>query len=499
MKNQVRKKCILLLGLLMILKVSAQNENDCYKNIDLAKTYLLGSEVIIKDEAKAISLLKPCADQGYAEAQYVLGIIYKKGWGVAVNEKEAFKYIKLSAEKKYTKAVCELGVLYKEGIGCKLNFNTAISYFEESHRLGFEKGAYSIGYMYFKGLGSLEQDYKKAIEWFELSSHPMAKHWLGICNYFGYGMPVNKDQAIELWLDNPITNSEVILEHLDVNPNLINIGKVKENSVDVSEFGTSQINQVISEPVVSNTEESKKITTASLLGEWEGKLVELDWSKERINRTFPISIEFKKDNATYDLSYKATINKNSIENYGILLDNNIYLNDSEVQLPRLYQDNREKYTLEYEMLSFNTIEIKEINNIKYLIADVETLVKDWNEQGTPMLMILGNTKGLTDNGEDIDEALISGLLSLKGDNFITTYPNPFQNDLLIQYDLETATSTSVEIYSFDGEFAQTIVSGKNQEAGGHLYHVDTDSYKKGLYVVRVSTNNITHTKLIVKK
>ncbi len=501
--KKLRNKFLLCfsLGILsMLTYAQAQVSQDCDQLVNTAKALLVGSESVIKDQAAAISLLQNCAEKNDAQAQYILGLIYKIGIGIPSNEKEAFNYIQLAAAQDYPEAVCELGVLYKDGIGCTLNFDTAITYFSKAEALGYSKGSYSIGYLYFKGLGSIEQDYAKAIEWFAKSDYPMAQHWLGICNYFGYGMPVNKQKAMELLLTNEhATNSAVLAEHLETNADLLDLGIQKENTLKATEFSTTKINQVVSSANEQGEEEIIEITKATLAGEWKGKLIELDWAGKRMNRSFSISLALSKNEQTQDLDYNVALNNTTSSSYGIFLDDNFYFDDFSMPLPRLYQDDAVKYTLDYNVLSINTIEIKEINNIRYLVANVDTQVTDWNEPGPPMLLVLGNTKALTDNGQEIDEDLIEALAQLQDDSFITLYPNPFKNDLLIQYDLAEDSITSVELYSFGGEFTKTIVAGESQKAGNHLYHVNGSAYQNGLYVVRVTANNMVHTKLIIKE
>ncbi|WP_010179008.1 T9SS type A sorting domain-containing protein [Aquimarina agarilytica] len=502
MKKQINTFLLSVsLGVLTV-HTHAQTEitNDCYLQVNRVKELLVGSDTVIKNEAAAISLLQQCVVQNDAQAQYILGLLHKKGIGMPVNEHEAFKYIELAAKQDYPEAVCELGVLYKDGIGCTLNFDTAIAYFSKAEALGYSKGSYSIGYLYFKGLGSIEQDYAKAIEWFAKSDYPMAQHWLGICNYFGYGMPVNKQKAMELLLTNEhTTNSAVLAEHLETNADLLDLGIQKENTLKATEFSTSKINEVVSTTAEQGAEEAIEISKATLTGEWKGKLIELDWAGKRMNRSFPITLNLTKNKQTQDLDYSVAVNNTTSTSYGIFLDDNFYFDDFSMALPRLYQDDAVKYTLDYNVLSINTIEIKEINNIRYLVANVDTQVTDWNEPGPPMLVVLGNTKALTDNGQEIDQDVIEALAQLQDVSFITLYPNPFKNDLLIQYDLAQDSVTSVELYSFAGEFTKTIVANQTQTAGNHLYHVNGSAYPKGLYVVRVTANNSIHTKLIIKE
>jgi len=505
--NRINSKAKLMIFSLMLATCYASTAQvtsaDCEQIIYQAVSLIKGNETIIKDETRGFNLLLPCADAGNAEAQFIIGSLYKSGLGIIKDENKAFQYIKKAALQDHLYATCELGVLYKDGIGCELNFDKAIQWFEKAEALGNSKGSYSIGYMYFKGLGSVEQNYRKAIEWFQKSNYPMAKHWLGICNYFGYGIPVNKDRALELWLDNPISNSKVILEHTQNYPNLLSLGNTKAGSLKATDFGADQINQTITaenQAISGITTQKAEVTKEQLTGEWQGKLIELDWANKRINRTFPATMSFGKSKLVNGVGYQVTINESTSKSeLGILLDNSLYLDEATMALPRLYQDDRNKYNLDYDLLSFNTLEVKEINNIRYLIANVETKVKDWNEPGAPMLLVLGNTKALTDNGQEIDESLIEELTKLKDDSFIKLYPNPFKSDLLIQYELGEESTTSVEIYDFAGQFPQTIVSDTPQAVGKYLYHFDGSNLPNGLYVVRVKANDVVYTKLIIKE
>ncbi len=51
------------------------------------------------DYTTALKELKPLAEQGQADAQYNLGLMYSNGWGVVQNYKAAVKWYKLAAEQ----------------------------------------------------------------------------------------------------------------------------------------------------------------------------------------------------------------------------------------------------------------------------------------------------------------------------------------------------------------------------------------------------------------
>lgn len=60
---------------------------------------------------------KPLAEQGIAEAQYNLGLIYSKGQGVSRNHEEAVKWYRLAAEQGFAESQTNLGLMYGKGQG----------------------------------------------------------------------------------------------------------------------------------------------------------------------------------------------------------------------------------------------------------------------------------------------------------------------------------------------------------------------------------------------
>ncbi|MGC9857040.1 tetratricopeptide repeat protein, partial [Escherichia coli] len=56
------------------------------------------------DTRKAILWYKEAAEQGYAHAQYTLGLIYRNGSGINVNHYESQKWLKLAAKQHYKNA-----------------------------------------------------------------------------------------------------------------------------------------------------------------------------------------------------------------------------------------------------------------------------------------------------------------------------------------------------------------------------------------------------------
>lgn len=498
-KPKLFKSLFRLYVILVTYSLNAQEvKSECDKNIKLAHILLNGSNTISKNPEGAISLIEKCVEDGSIKAQYLLGMLYKKGIGVPVDHKMAYKYIEKAAQSGHPGAACELGILYKDGTGCKLDFNKAINWFVSAYELGNQKASYSLGYMHFKGLGSVGQNYAKAIEWFKKSEFPMAKHFLGICNYFGYGTSINKQKALELLLTNEtITNSEKLAHFLEENINTSISNHTKKNN-------DSAFKPILKKgSKISNIDESNNLATLSkkdLIGDWKGKIIELDWSRSKILRNINTTLSFSKNKDLDELNYHIDIEGQTSENYGIFIEDSFYLNKLNISLPRIYLDDNIKSKLNYDLLSISDINIKEIDHVYYLVANIESKVLDWNEPGPPMKLILKDTKVSTDNGKEIDEDFLNELAKIQDNSFITLYPNPFKTDLLVQYDLTEESLTSVEIFSFGGSFVKKIVDKKIQKSGNHLYHIDgTEFRQQGLYVVKVIVNDKVYTKLIVKE
>ena len=70
-----------------------------------------------KDFALALSLWKPLAEQGNAEAPTLLGAMYWQGEGVPRDHKEAAHLYLLAAEAGYARAQYDIGFMYGFGEG----------------------------------------------------------------------------------------------------------------------------------------------------------------------------------------------------------------------------------------------------------------------------------------------------------------------------------------------------------------------------------------------
>ena len=72
---------------------------------------------------------KQLAEQGKAEAQYNLGLMYSLGKDIPKNDPEAIKWYLRAAEQGFAEAQTNLGLMYGKGQGIEQNFNEAVKWY----------------------------------------------------------------------------------------------------------------------------------------------------------------------------------------------------------------------------------------------------------------------------------------------------------------------------------------------------------------------------------
>lgn len=88
----------------------------------------------LEDDEKEIMCYQKAADLGVAEAYYELGIHYKEGWKVELNEKKAFECFTKAAELGSTDALITLSIMYKKGNSIvEKDFEKAFEYAYEAY------------------------------------------------------------------------------------------------------------------------------------------------------------------------------------------------------------------------------------------------------------------------------------------------------------------------------------------------------------------------------
>ena len=79
------------------------------------------------------------AEQGYAKAQFNLGLIYYNGQGVRQDYTQAVQWYRKAAEQGDAKAQYNLGVMYDNGQGVRQNYKIAKEWFGKACDNGLQQ------------------------------------------------------------------------------------------------------------------------------------------------------------------------------------------------------------------------------------------------------------------------------------------------------------------------------------------------------------------------
>lgn len=122
-----------------------------------------------KDDQQAVAWYRKAAEQGDAQAQYVLGLMYFDGRGVVQDDQQAQAWYRKAAEQGYASAQVNLGLMHVSGRGVPKDDAQAVAWLRKAADQGNPYGQHGLGLMYMVGRG-LPKDNELAYFWFLLSS-----------------------------------------------------------------------------------------------------------------------------------------------------------------------------------------------------------------------------------------------------------------------------------------------------------------------------------------
>jgi hypothetical protein len=183
------------------------------------------------DYETALRLLRAPAEQGNADAQLLLGVMYQDGDGVPKDAAQAAQWIRKAAEQDNATAEFALGVMYLQAMGVPKDEAAAVRWLEKAAtrvppaqftlaRFHEEKGNYAealkwyrllasrgdadsqndVGHFYETGRG-VPQNYTEAANWYRFAAdqgNASAQNNLGTLYAKGRGVP-RDDVAAYMW------------------------------------------------------------------------------------------------------------------------------------------------------------------------------------------------------------------------------------------------------------------------------------------------------------
>lgn len=151
---------------------------------------------------EAAKKVKALADQGHAQAQLRLGMLYASGKGVQLNYTQAAHWFQKAAEQNLPEAQSYMGWLHANGYGVEQDDKMAGHYYLKAAEQGLAKDQYTVGTMYRWGRYGVEADVQKMLDWYQSAAqlgYAPAQYTLG--KLLSDGDLVPKEEAIAFqWL-----------------------------------------------------------------------------------------------------------------------------------------------------------------------------------------------------------------------------------------------------------------------------------------------------------
>ena len=169
-----------------------------------AAQYIMGmrydiGEGVAEDKTEAVKWFRKAAEQGHVEAQYSLGTCYHEGEGVAEDKVTAVWWYRKAAEQGHAEAQNNLGWCYTLGDGVAEDKVEAVWWYRKAAEQGHAEAQYRLGMCYDNGDGVAE-DKVEAVEWYRKAAeqgYARAQYDLGWCYYDGEGVAEDKVEAVK--------------------------------------------------------------------------------------------------------------------------------------------------------------------------------------------------------------------------------------------------------------------------------------------------------------
>lgn len=178
----------------------AERGGDAQANFYLGMVHERGFGVK-RDPHQAVAHYRIAAEAGIAEAQNRMGSLYKRGKVVPLQPATAISYWRRAAAQDYGPAEYNLGNAYRKGFGVAQDYDKAAALLKKSAEKGYAMAMYRLGGLYMRGAG-LKKDRSKAILWFERAAAKglkYAQYTLGVAYQTGRGVEKDELKAMNLF------------------------------------------------------------------------------------------------------------------------------------------------------------------------------------------------------------------------------------------------------------------------------------------------------------
>ncbi len=155
-------------ALTLLKPLAEQGHSDA--QLTLAGIYLGGSGVA-RDSRQAAQWYLRAAEGGHAEAQHQLATAYREGlYGLAKDHPQALKWFRAAAEQGHAAARMSLAVMYQNGWGTEKNIDEAVRLTRQAAEQGYADAQVRLGQRYEKGEG-VAPSTTEAAKWYRMAAN----------------------------------------------------------------------------------------------------------------------------------------------------------------------------------------------------------------------------------------------------------------------------------------------------------------------------------------
>jgi len=175
---------------------------DANAQANLGVMYLRGLGVE-KDIPQAVQLFQSAAAKGNGQAEFQLGLMFQKGVGVQQDYAQAMRWYEMAADQGDPFAGYGMGRLFEEGYGVPRDERAAAIWYRRAAEKGIAPAEYNLSQMIAKGAGGEKKDDVQAYAWCRKAAdqgYGKAAAALATMYERGIGVEANAEQAL-FWSD----------------------------------------------------------------------------------------------------------------------------------------------------------------------------------------------------------------------------------------------------------------------------------------------------------
>lgn len=132
--------------------------SDARAQLSLGKALLLGTGGVERDYPRALRLLRQSADNGDAAAAYYLGLMYRSGYGTAIDTIQAAHWFDRAARHEIPAAMFMLANAYREGDGVPRDEARALALYQDAAEHELPEAVQALAMAYQNGELGLKRD-----------------------------------------------------------------------------------------------------------------------------------------------------------------------------------------------------------------------------------------------------------------------------------------------------------------------------------------------------